>query len=279
MLSWAIAPQEEQRHGALPEADRGKLDAALSPTGNGLGRLRGLDLARVLRARARGHLQEDLAQRGPGGGDPPHRPVLHQGAPVRGHLGDHRAGQGGRGARVPQHLPAPGQQAGLERLSGRGDQRGLSPVHLQVPRMALRPRRLADLRPAGVGVLRSRQGGLRARPGADRGLGGLHLRQPRPRQHHLGQGVPRWSRGRHRGLPVRRDDPGLQVPGQRSAATGSCSSTPSPSSTMRPSCTRSRPPTTSRASCRATGSRHSPTPSTGPTAWSRRGGACRPPRT
>ena len=33
---------------------------------------------------------QDLAERRAGRADPPDRPVLHQGAPVRGHLGDHR---------------------------------------------------------------------------------------------------------------------------------------------------------------------------------------------
>ena len=58
---------------------------------------------------------------------------------------------------VPQHLPPPGQQARLAGLPPRGDERRLPPVHLQVPRLALRPRGRAHLRPAGVGVLRPRQ--------------------------------------------------------------------------------------------------------------------------
>ena len=41
----------------------------------------------------------------------------------------------------------------------------LPPVHVQVPRLALRPRRQPELRAAGVGVLRPRQG----EPGPDPG--------------------------------------------------------------------------------------------------------------
>ena len=40
----------------------------------------------------------------------------------------------------------------------------------------------AHLRPAGVGVLRPRQGRLRPGAGAVRGVGGVHLREPRPRR-------------------------------------------------------------------------------------------------
>ena len=58
----------------------------------------------------------------------------------------------------------------------RGGERHLPPVHLQVPRLALRPRRRPHLRAAGVGVLRPRQGRLRPRARAGRGVGGVHLR-------------------------------------------------------------------------------------------------------
>ena len=43
--------------------------------------------------------------------------------------------------RLLQHLPSPRKQAGVERLSQRGGQGRLPAVHLQVPRVALRPRR------------------------------------------------------------------------------------------------------------------------------------------
>ncbi len=62
----------------------------------------------------------------------------------------------------------------------RGDERRMPPVHLQVPRLALLPRGRAEVRAAGIGVLRPRQGRLSARVGAGRGLGGVHLREPRP---------------------------------------------------------------------------------------------------
>ena len=54
-----------------------------------------------------------------------------------------------RGARVPQHLPPPRQQAGVERLPGE-ETSGIVPrVHLQVPRVALRARRRVHLRATG----------------------------------------------------------------------------------------------------------------------------------
>ena len=56
---------------------------------------------------------------------------------------------------------------------------------------------------------------LRPRAGAGRRLGGVHLREPRPRQHRAAARLPRQVRRRDGGLPVRRDDPGLQVPGRR----------------------------------------------------------------
>ena len=53
---------------------------------------------------------------------------------------DRRARQGRRGPRLPQHLPPPRQQARVERLPARGDERHVPAVHVQVPRLALRPR-------------------------------------------------------------------------------------------------------------------------------------------
>ena len=43
--------------------------------------------------------------------------LLHQGAPGRQDVDHRRARHGRRGARVPQHLPPPRQQAGVERHS------------------------------------------------------------------------------------------------------------------------------------------------------------------
>ena len=110
-----------------------------------------------------GDLPEDLAQRRPGRAAAQQGQLLHQGARrrparrsiiVRGHRR--------RGPRLPQHLPPPRQQAGVERLPGEETQRHLPPVHLQVPRLALRPRRRPHLRAAGGGVLRPRQGATTA---------------------------------------------------------------------------------------------------------------------
>ncbi len=96
-----------------------------------------------------------------------------------------------------------------------GDERRLPPVRVQVPRLALRPRRLVELRAAGAGVLRPRQGRLRPRPGALRGLGRLHLREP-------GQGaraeparLPRADGDQAGELPVRRAERALVLPRHR----------------------------------------------------------------
>ena len=141
--------------------------------------LRGLDLAGVLRARARGHLQAGLAERRPGGAAaaqraatsprswPSPRPRWSSCAARDGEIRAFHNICRHRGNKlVWNDFPR-------EETSG-----GLPPVHLQVPRLALRPRRLAHLRPAGGGVLRPRQGRLRAGPGALRRVGRLHLRQP-----------------------------------------------------------------------------------------------------
>ena len=90
-------------------------------------------------------------------------------------------GHGRRGARVPQHLPAPRQQARLDRLPARGVERELPPVRVQVPRLEVRPRRRLLVRAAGERVLRLRQGRLRTRPRALRRLGRVRLREPRRR--------------------------------------------------------------------------------------------------
>ena len=65
--------------GSLPETGRGHLDRALSRPRHGARLVRGLDLARVLRARARGHLPAGLAQRRAGRAAAPERQLLHQG--------------------------------------------------------------------------------------------------------------------------------------------------------------------------------------------------------
>ena len=68
------------------------------------------------------------------------------------------AGHGRRGPRLPQRLPPPRQQAGVDRLAPRGGLRRRPPVRVQVPRLALRPRRRLHLRAPGGRVLRRRQG-------------------------------------------------------------------------------------------------------------------------
>src|SRR5207247_5719506 len=64
---------------ALAQTARRKLDAALSGAGHGARVLRGLDLARVLRAGAGRDLQARLAQCRAGGTATPQRQLLHQG--------------------------------------------------------------------------------------------------------------------------------------------------------------------------------------------------------
>ena len=60
----------------------------------------------------------------------------------------------------------------------RGDERLLPAVRLQVPRLALRPRRVRHARHQRAGVLRPRQGLARHAEGALRGVRRVHLRQP-----------------------------------------------------------------------------------------------------
>ena len=165
--------------------------------------------------------------------------LLHQGARGREHVGRDRARHGRRGARVPQHLPAPREQAGVDRLPEGGVERQRPPVRVQVPRLEVRPRRRVRVRAAGRRVLRLRQGRLRPRAGALRRVGRVHLRQPRRRAEPDADGVPRADGHRDRGLPVRPDDRALLLPGRRSGATGSSSWTPSRSSTTHRFCTRS----------------------------------------
>ena len=114
-----------------------------------------------------------------------------------------RARHGRRGARVPQHLPPPRQQARVDRLPARGVERQLPPVRVQVPRLEVRPRRRVRVRAAGGRVLRPRQGRLRPRARALRRVGGVHLREPRRRAEPDAARVPRPDGHRDRGLPVR----------------------------------------------------------------------------
>ena len=88
-------------------------------TGHRAGRLHRLDRSGVLRSRARRGLQADLAERRSGRAPTAHRQLLHQGAAVgrQGHVGDHRQDQGRVRQGLPQRLPPPRKQVGVERLS------------------------------------------------------------------------------------------------------------------------------------------------------------------
>src|SRR6185437_2674426 len=100
----------------------------------------------------------------------------------------------------------------VEQHAARGVQRRVSPVHLQVPRLALRPGRQADVRATGGGVLRSRQGPLRAGVGALRRLGGLHLRQPREKARTVAARVFGADGTGSGGLPLRQADLAVVIP-------------------------------------------------------------------
>ena len=134
----------------------------------------------VLREGTRARLQEDLALRGPRRAGAEVGQLLHPRAEVPQHLDHHRAGQGRRDPRPPQHLPAPRQQ---DAVGGRPLPGGAGPravAVLPLPRLALQAGRLAALgHPQGSAA------GLRRRqlPGACdpmRGVGRLHLHQPQP---------------------------------------------------------------------------------------------------
>ena len=152
---------------------------------------------------------------GPGRAAAAHGELLHQGARRRQDVRRRGEGEGRRGPCLLQHVPAPREQAGLERLPEGGDERHHAPVRLQVPRLALRPRRRVLVRPAGAGVLRPRQGGLRPRPGALRRLGGVHLHQPGQGARAVVARLPRADGDQDGELPVREADRALLLPRQR----------------------------------------------------------------
>ena len=93
----------------------------------------------VLRTGTGGDLQTRLAQRRPRGGSAAGGELLHQGDRGGTLVGHRGQGQRRTDPRLPQRLPAPRQQAGVERFPERGNPRHLPAVHLQVPRLALRP--------------------------------------------------------------------------------------------------------------------------------------------
>ena len=105
--------------------------------------------ARSSRLGARGDFQARLAQCRPRRTASAQGQLFHQGTQGRQHLDHLGAHDIRRDQGLPQRLPPPRQQAGVERHAARGDQRRVPAVHLQVPRLALRPGRQPDLRPAG----------------------------------------------------------------------------------------------------------------------------------
>ncbi len=187
------------------------MDRALPRARNAARRVRGLDLARDLRARARSNLQAGLAERRPRRTDTADRQLLHQRARGREHIDHRRARPRRRGQCVPQRLPAPRQQAGVERRSARRDTRHLSAIRLQVPRLALRPRRQPVLRATRGRVLRPRQELSRTGARALRRVGRLHLRQPCARARTIAARVSRPDDHRARGISVRTDDGAIRV--------------------------------------------------------------------
>ena len=119
MISSGFAARWEEvrtRWRTSPSPTRAAGPSTTRSSGTGPGLLRGLDLARALRARARRHLPHDVAERRPRRAAPPQGQLLHQGARRRPHLGDRRPRHRRRGPRLPQHLPPPRQQARVERL-------------------------------------------------------------------------------------------------------------------------------------------------------------------
>ena len=109
----------------VDKAGRGQLDRALPRARDRADVVRGLDLAGVPRARARGDLQAVVAQRRARRAAAAQGELLHQGARGREHVGGDRARSRRRGARVPQHLPPPREQAGVDRLPQGGVERQL----------------------------------------------------------------------------------------------------------------------------------------------------------
>ena len=168
------------------QARKRTLDRCVSRIGPRPGLTRGLRIRGVLREGTRARLQEDLALHGPGRASAEVGQLLHPRAEVPQHLGHHRAGQGRRDPRLPQHLPAPRQQ---DAVGGRPVPGGAGPravAVLPLPRLALQAGRLVALgHPQGSAArLRRRQ-----LPGACdpmRGVGRLHLHQSQPRQHRAG---------------------------------------------------------------------------------------------
>ena len=95
---------------AVDQARERALDRRVSRTRPRPGVARRLCVRGVLREGTRARLQEDLALHGSRRASPALGQLLHPRAQVPEHLDHHRARQGRRDPRLPQHLPAPRQQ-------------------------------------------------------------------------------------------------------------------------------------------------------------------------
>ena len=247
----------------LSEAGRRKLDGTLPRARNGAVVLRGLDLARVLRARARGDLQARVAERRAGGAAPPQRELLHQGARRREHLDRRRARQGWtRCARSTT-------SAATAATSSCG------PTSRARRRAGAAASSSASTTAGGTSsTARARSCSRRASSStsnkADYGLVPVHCdvwagfifvnlaaaaaADP--------PGFPRADGQRDRGLSLPRDDGALLLPRRRRQPTGRSSSTRSRSSTTHPCCTRSSPRSRPGPRCSWRATRDSTTSST-----------------
>ena len=132
--------------GSLPEARRRQLDRALPAARHRAGLLRGLASRRSSTSWSGRRSSSGRGSRSGGSSrSPAPGSYFTKEIAVAEHLDHRRPRRGGR-AGLSQHLPPPGQQAGLERLPRGGDERHRPAVRLQVPRLALRARRRLHVR-------------------------------------------------------------------------------------------------------------------------------------
>ena len=128
---------------------------------------------------------------GPGRAGAEVRQLFHPRAEVPQHLDHHRAGQGRRDPRLPQHLPAPRQQ---DAVGGRPLPGGAGPraiALLPLPRLALQAGRLAAFGHPDGSAARLRRRQLPCARHPVRGVGRVHLHQSQPAQHRVAAVVPR----------------------------------------------------------------------------------------
>ena len=230
-------------HGSLSQAARGQLDRSTTRAGHRTGLVRGLHLAGVLRARARGDLQARVAERRTRRAASPERAATSPRSSVRPTpRSSWSATSDGRGAGVPQHLPPPRQQAGVERLSRPRRPSGIC-RQFACKYHGWRYDLDGDAAPSC-----SRRASSSTSTRADYGLvpvhcdvwAGLHLRQPRHAspssrlREFLGPMITALE-----GYPFDADDRALRRTAPRSRRTGSSTWTRSRSSTTHPFCTRS----------------------------------------